>query len=74
VPQSKIKKVPIPIDVHFYDPATVEPMYLPLPNHNDKPEDYFKFLSVFKMEERKGWDILLRAYWEEFEASMYEQW
>uniref|UniRef100_A0A7S0H1M3 A-kinase anchor protein 7-like phosphoesterase domain-containing protein n=1 Tax=Amorphochlora amoebiformis TaxID=1561963 RepID=A0A7S0H1M3_9EUKA len=29
----------------------------------------FRFLSVFKWEERKGWDLLLEAYLEEFEAS-----
>jgi len=29
----------------------------------------FKFLSVFKWEARKGWDVLLRAYFEEFQQS-----
>lgn len=29
----------------------------------------FRFLSVFKWEYRKGWDILLRAYCEEFSLS-----
>lgn len=26
----------------------------------------FKFLSIFKWEYRKGWDILLKAYWQTF--------
>lgn len=26
----------------------------------------FKFLSIFKFETRKGWDVLLQAYWQEF--------
>lgn len=29
----------------------------------------FQFLSIFKWEYRKGWDILLNAYWDAFEAS-----
>ncbi|RNF10831.1 putative mannosyltransferase-like protein [Trypanosoma rangeli] len=26
----------------------------------------FRFLSVFKWEQRKGWDVLLKAYWKAF--------
>lgn len=26
----------------------------------------FIFFSVFKWEQRKGWDVLLRSYWAEF--------
>eukprot|EP00906_Rhabdomonas_costata_P024197 RCo034818 len=33
-----------------------------------KPKDCFAFLSVFKWEARKGWDVLLRAFVEEFDA------
>jgi glycosyltransferase involved in cell wall biosynthesis len=29
-------------------------------------ECQFRFLSVFKWEERKGWDVLLQAFYEEF--------
>eukprot|EP00299_Pterocystis_sp_00344_P002454 c12771_g1_i1.p1 GENE.c12771_g1_i1~~c12771_g1_i1.p1 ORF type:complete len:574 (-),score=135.92 c12771_g1_i1:10-1608(-) len=35
-----------------------------VPENNDVSE--FKFLSVFKWEERKGWRSLMRAYWSEF--------
>lgn len=29
----------------------------------------FQFLSIFKWEHRKGWDVLLKAYWTTFQAS-----
>jgi glycosyltransferase involved in cell wall biosynthesis len=29
----------------------------------------FKFLSIFKWEERKGWDLLIRAFYDEFVAN-----
>ena len=29
----------------------------------------FVFLSNFKWEQRKGWDLLLRAYWAEFKSA-----
>ena len=33
----------------------------------------FSFVSVFKWEQRKGWDLLLRAYWLEFGAAEREK-
>eukprot|EP01041_Mallomonas_annulata_P005920 gene5920-11948_t len=35
-------------------------------SQNDTNEDIFEFLSIFKWEYRKGWDILLTAYWTAF--------
>jgi len=32
------------------------------------PQSRFRILSVFKWEHRKGWDVLLRAYWRAFSA------
>ena len=29
-------------------------------------DDVFRFVSVFKWEQRKGWDVLLGAYWQTF--------
>jgi len=29
----------------------------------------FTFFSVFKWERRKGWDLLLDAYWSEFDET-----
>ncbi|KAF5837491.1 hypothetical protein DUNSADRAFT_4293 [Dunaliella salina] len=34
-----------------------------------KPLNPFRFLSIFKWEDRKGWDILFRAYLKEFEPT-----
>jgi len=63
IPKNKLKVVPIPIDTHFYDPYVVEPLQI---DGFRKPA--FTFLSIFKFEERKGVEFLLRAYWEEFSS------
>mgnify|MGYP001802982107 FL=1 len=31
-------------------------------------DESFAFLSIFKWEQRKGWDVLVRAYLSEFTA------
>ena len=36
---------------------------------NNENSDKFKFLSIFKWEYRKGWDLLLSAYWNAFSVS-----
>lgn len=58
VDPSKIFVVPEAVDTEFFDPG----------RHAGASEDRaeFRFLSVFKWERRKGWDVLLRAYFEEF--------
>jgi len=33
----------------------------------------FRFLSVFKWENRKGWDVLLAGFTEEFRVSAHSQ-
>jgi glycosyltransferase involved in cell wall biosynthesis len=38
-------------------------------NNKPKKEKEFRFLSTFKWERRKGWDILLDAYWSTFTKS-----
>ena len=35
----------------------------------EKKSEPFRFLSVFKWEKRKGWDVLLRAFFEEFSST-----
>ena len=81
VAESKLYVMPEPIDVHFFSPDAVEPYSLPERHfaqtasthpgarvpHRDLARHY-KFLSVFKLEDRKGWDILLAAYLKEFKA------
>jgi glycosyltransferase involved in cell wall biosynthesis len=62
------------VDTNLFDPEHASPLPLPPPppppwhsrTHVKSP---FRFLSVFKWEARKGWDVLLRAYFEEFAPS-----
>ncbi|KAJ4462193.1 putative glycosyltransferase [Paratrimastix pyriformis] len=73
VPPEKVHLVPEPIDTALFDPAVtkveplppcpVTPLALPIPG---RTADTFVFLSVFKWETRKGWDLLVRAFVEEF--------
>ena len=56
-----------PVDTSFFDPAVATP--LPLPTRKAKSPPPYRFLSVFKWEQRKGWDVLLSAYFQEFEPS-----
>ena len=53
-----------PVDISFFDPSRVTaPFELP---KLDNTADTTVFLSVFKWEERKGWDVLLESYIREF--------
>ncbi|XP_071721808.1 uncharacterized protein [Rutidosis leptorrhynchoides] len=72
VDPSKVVKIVQPIDVEFFNPIKYHPLALKSVGNlvlgskkvdSDKP---FVFLSVFKWEYRKGWDVLLRAYLKEF--------
>ena len=59
VARSKLKVIPGAVDESLFDPAQAEPLSLP------KPADY-NYLSVFEWSSRKGWDVLLAAYFNEF--------
>jgi glycosyltransferase involved in cell wall biosynthesis len=59
VPESKIAVIPGAIDLALYD--------LDTPPLEIQGARGFNFLSVFDWTLRKGWDVLLRAYVEEFE-------
>lgn len=53
-----------PVDTGFFDPGRVaEPLELP-----GVTNATHVFLSVFKWEARKGWDVLLEAFFREFQA------
>ncbi|KAK3269968.1 hypothetical protein CYMTET_21607, partial [Cymbomonas tetramitiformis] len=65
VPESKLVVVPESIDCRLFDPDTVQEKF-PLPG---SAAGTFAFLSVFKWEERKGWDILVRAFAGEFAST-----
>lgn len=62
------------MDVDFFNPEKVKAMTLPegkvigkqIKNYFELKNSSFVFLSVFKWELRKGWDILLEAYFTEF--------
>jgi glycosyltransferase involved in cell wall biosynthesis len=57
--------VPEAIDTDAYDPAAAVPMAEVI--GNEAPCSHcFKFLSNFKWEHRKGWDVLLKAYFTTF--------
>ncbi|KAJ0046751.1 hypothetical protein Pint_05783 [Pistacia integerrima] len=73
VDPSKVVKIVQPIDVNFFDPLKYEPLDLASKGklvlgtrETDSSAKEFVFLSVFKWEYRKGWDVLLKAYLEEF--------
>eukprot|EP00026_Physarum_polycephalum_P002423 Phypoly_transcript_02429.p1 GENE.Phypoly_transcript_02429~~Phypoly_transcript_02429.p1 ORF type:complete len:844 (+),score=95.77 Phypoly_transcript_02429:69-2600(+) len=61
---SKLTVIEESLDTTLYHPEHTDP--LPL---DPKYHAAFKFLSVFKWEARKGWDILLQGYFEEFSAA-----
>lgn len=58
--REKIAVVPEAVDTDLFNPS-VEALDL-----GPGLQGQYLFLSVFKWEKRKGWDILLRAYFEEF--------
>ena len=60
VERRKLHKVPVAIAVDQFG-NNLEPLPLPVKRG-------FQFLSVFDWTLRKGWDVLLRAYIEEFDA------
>ncbi|EEF45756.1 uncharacterized protein LOC8272376 [Ricinus communis] len=74
VDASKVVKIGQPIDVEFFDPTNYTPLHLSsigdlVLGARKKGSDLkreFIFLSVFKWEYRKGWDVLLKAYLKEF--------
>jgi glycosyltransferase involved in cell wall biosynthesis len=58
----KCSILPAGVDATWFDPARHTPMKMP-------SEAGFRFLSVFEWIQRKGWDVLLKAYMQEFKAS-----
>merc|ERR1712226_214809 len=64
VERTKINVVPEAVDTNLFDPEK----HTPLNVWDDSSTMHrpFRFLSVFKWEKRKGWDVLLQAYFEEF--------
>lgn len=69
VDSDKIVVVPEAVDSDLFDPAKHSPLELDPDDPSSADGDLFRFLSVFKFEKRKGWDLLLQAYFEEFSAA-----
>jgi hypothetical protein len=61
IPRQKLRVLPEYVDTQLFAPAP-GPCHAGLPT----PGRPFIFISVFKWEERKGWDVLLDAYWTAF--------
>lgn len=61
VKKEKLVVVPESVDVEYFNPENYEPMALKDAEYSD-----YKFLSIFKWEDRKGWRDLFRAYLTEF--------
>ena len=56
----KLFKVPGTIDLNLFNPETTAPLDIP------EIKNEFVFLSTFDFQNRKGWDILIKAFIEEF--------
>eukprot|EP00658_Telonema_sp_P-2_P030877 TRINITY_DN23239_c0_g1_i1.p1 TRINITY_DN23239_c0_g1~~TRINITY_DN23239_c0_g1_i1.p1 ORF type:complete len:257 (+),score=39.82 TRINITY_DN23239_c0_g1_i1:589-1359(+) len=61
---AKMRVLHEPIDTRHFSPGSHQQKHL-----SELAPDRFKFLSVFKWEDRKGWDELLRGYLTEFVGS-----
>lgn len=80
VETTKLRIVGEPIDTEFFDPAHSGPPYeLPPPSPTASTAaggtgtaaaaTTTRFISVFKWEPRKAWDVLLQAYFAEFSGT-----
>jgi len=63
VSPDKVVVIPEPIDTDFFDPNIYSPMEL------EGGDIKFRLLSVFKWENRKGWQILLKTFLKAFTRS-----
>ncbi len=59
VQSKKVKVFPIGIDIKRFDPESAQALKI-------VPEGLFSFLSIFRWSKTKGWDILTKAFLEEF--------
>ena len=65
----KLFVVPESVDTEYYSPANANsngPYIFPYEKHKKITTKKFRFLSIFKWEERKGWKILVESYVREF--------
>jgi glycosyltransferase involved in cell wall biosynthesis len=60
IPSKRLFYLPYPLNTEKWNPSVTG-----LPRDRTR----FRFLYMNSWYERKGWDVLLRAYWEEFSAN-----
>ena len=65
VPRPQLRVVPEPVELETFAPHAASASAASAAAVPSRP---FVFLSNFKWEQRKGWDLLLRAYWAEFKS------
>lgn len=65
---SKVRVVPEAIDLGAWDPSKVKPASAGEGEEGGEVRPY-RFLSVFKMEDRKNWKMLVEAFMREFDAA-----
>lgn len=72
----KVRKIIQPVDLSFFDPFKIDQLELDAVSSlvlgSEElliSKERFVFLSVFKWEYRKGWDVLLRSYLKEFSGA-----
>ncbi|PRP80096.1 glycosyltransferase, CAZy family GT4 [Planoprotostelium fungivorum] len=64
VPKDKVIVMPEAVDVDLWNPHVTRPLKIEGMDHSK-----FLFFSVFKWEDRKGWDVLLEAFMKEFKPT-----
>ena len=72
---AKIRVMPEPVDTEFFNPDKAALQENDFSTNDAAPallkvdsnDEITRFVSVFKWEHRKGWDILLDAYWTAFD-------
>ncbi|GAX75338.1 hypothetical protein CEUSTIGMA_g2783.t1 [Chlamydomonas eustigma] len=76
ISKDKIYVLPESINLDDFDPNRLQPLRISglkgtqvAVGNEGGEEPNFVFLSVFKWEGRKGWELLLKAFLEEFKAS-----
>ena len=76
-PSPQVTVIPEAVETTLFDPAVYDPEgcnCLHISDicsgaWNDRIDKRFNLLSIFKWEDRKGWDVLLDSYWNAFSLS-----
>ena len=72
VDESRLRLLPEAVNVEYFDPRKVrrqEECAASVADIKDEGSSTFVFLSIFAFGHRKGWDVLLDAYFAEFEPT-----